>query len=316
MNFTELARKLRISPQELREKLPLLGIHIGAKAIKVDSQTAQKIIQNWPWMMEKLKREKEKAESDAREQRRLSNQKIEIPQYVNVRDFAVMAGLPVNKILAELMKNGIFISLNEKMDFDTASIIGSDLGIEVVLKENEQVAEDGGTGKQTIEDAILSEKKEDLNPRSPVIVVMGHVDHGKTKLLDAIRRTDVVATEAGGITQHIGAYQVERRGRPITFIDTPGHEAFTAMRSRGARIADIAILVVAADDGVMPQTIEAYRIIESSKIPFIVAINKIDKPDANLEKTKQELSSKLSILPEDWGGRRSALLFQPRKERA
>jgi len=134
-------------------------------------------------------------------------------------------------------------------------------------------------------------------------VVMGHVDHGKTKLLDAIRQTDVVAGESGGITQHIGAYQVVRKDRKITFIDTPGHEAFTAMRSRGARVADIAILVVAADDGVKPQTVEAFRIIEAAKIPYIVAINKIDKPDADVMRTKQDLSNQLNITPEDWGGK-------------
>jgi len=144
--------------------------------------------------------------------------------------------------------------------------------------------------------------------RPPVIVVMGHVDHGKTKLLDAIRKTDVVAGEAGGITQHIGAYQVKHKNQTITFIDTPGHEAFTAMRGRGAKIADIAILVVAADDGVKPQTVEAFRIIKASKIPYVIAINKIDKSGANIEKTKQELSSQLNIVPEDWGGK---IICQP-----
>jgi len=154
-----------------------------------------------------------------------------------------------------------------------------------------------------LEVILANEKKKDLRDRPPVIVVMGHVDHGKTKLLDSIRKTDVVAGEAGGITQHIGAYQVTRKGRVLTFIDTPGHEAFTAMRSRGAKVADIAILVVAADDGVKPQTVEAFRIIEAAKIPYLVAMNKIDKPAADINRTKQELSTQLNISPEDWGGK-------------
>ncbi|NCQ16052.1 GTP-binding protein, partial [Candidatus Falkowbacteria bacterium] len=151
------------------------------------------------------------------------------------------------------------------------------------------------------------ETEADLKSRPPVVVVMGHVDHGKTKLLDAIRKTNVVAGEAGGITQHIGAYQIIHKDKTITFIDTPGHEAFTAMRNRGARIADIAILVVAADDGVKPQTVEAYRIIEAAKIPFVVAINKIDKPEANIDMAKRELSEQLNVLPEDWGGKITCL---------
>lgn len=145
-------------------------------------------------------------------------------------------------------------------------------------------------------------------------MLWGHVDHGKTKLLDAIRKTNVIEGEAGGITQHIGAYQVRRRQRLITFIDTPGHEAFTAMRGRGARIADIAILVVAADDGVKPQTIEAFRIIEAAKIPYVVAINKTDKQEANIDKTKQELSGQLKIIPEDWGGKIICVPISAKKE--
>jgi translation initiation factor IF-2 len=226
---------------------------------------------------------------------------IKVTRLVTVRDFATLTGLPINKILAELMKNGIFTSLNEKIDYETAVVIGADLGIEVVLSDAVEL--EGPDQSEKIKEVLNKEASGDMKSRAPVIVVMGHVDHGKTKLLDAIRNTNVVEGEAGGITQHIGAYQVVRNERAITFIDTPGHEAFTAMRNRGAKVADIAILVVAADDGVKPQTVEAYRIIEAAKIPFVVAINKIDKPDANIEKVKQELSNQLKLVPEEWGGK-------------
>jgi len=302
MNITELARMLRISPQELRDLLPQLGFAIGQKAIKVDNNTAKKIIKNWPIFRRQLEQKRE-AENRQKQDELLPKEKktISIPTVLTVRAYAELAGIPVNRVLAELMKNGVFTSINEKIDFDTASIIGEGLNLEVELAQAKIEESDKEDQKLT---AILNkENQKDLLPRPPVIVVMGHVDHGKTKLLDSIRQTDVVAGEAGGITQHIGAYQIVRKDQVITFIDTPGHEAFTAMRSRGARVADIAILVVAADDGVKPQTIEAFRIIEAAKIPYIVAINKIDKQTADVNKTKQELSTKLNITPEDWGGK-------------
>ncbi len=301
MNVTELARILKVTPDFLKQKLPQMGYDIGWKAIKVDNQTARRIIREWPVFMRRLEREEEakkqaEAVADGVEQ---VKREVKVPKFITVKDFAVASSLPVNKLLAQLMKSGVFTSLNEKIDFDTAHIVGADLGVEVVLDDSEGMMEDQSS---KIKDIIAREQAGDLVTRAPVIVVMGHVDHGKTKLLDAIRKTNIVATEAGGITQHIGAYQVERQGRPISFIDTPGHEAFTAMRNRGAKVADIAILVVAADDGVKPQTVEAYRIIEAAKIPFVVAINKIDKPEANLDKTKQELANQLNLVPEDWGG--------------
>ncbi len=303
MNITELARILKIPTQELRDKLPELGFDIGQKAIKVDDGTARKIIGQWSILIRELeaRQQKEKEEKGPEAEQIQIKKEIKIPHIITVRNFAEITGIPVNKILAELMKNGIFSSLNERIDFETAAIIGADLGIEAVLDERAGEQIEGNENK--MKELLGKEKISDMKPRPPVIVVMGHVDHGKTKLLDAIRKTDVVAGEAGGITQHVGAYQVVRRNKLITFIDTPGHEAFTAMRSRGAKIADIAVLVVAADDGVKPQTIEAYRIIEAAKLPFIVAINKIDKPEANIEKTKQELSNQLKIIPEDWGGK-------------
>jgi len=301
MNISELARRLRINPVELREKLPQLGFDIGQKAIKIDDRAANKIIQSWPSLLRRL-RENASVSGERQDQaQKEEKKKIQLPGHITVRDFAGLAGLPVSRVLAQLMKSGIFISLNEEIDFDTAAIIGADLGLEIekgAEEKNETINE-----KVSVEDVVKLESAENLKPRPPVIVVMGHVDHGKTKLLDAIRRTNVVDKEAGGITQHIGAYQVERRDRLITFIDTPGHEAFTAMRSRGAKVADIAILVVAADDGVMPQTTEAFQIIKAAGTPFVVAINKIDKPDADINRTKQELSTKLNITPEDWGGK-------------
>jgi len=302
MNITELARILRIPPQELRDLLPQLGFAIGQKAIKVDNNTAKKIIKDWPF----LRRQWEQKKADAaikKQDEVLPKEKktIAISRVITVRAYAELAGIPVNRVLAELMKNGVFTSINEKIDFDTALIIGENLNLDVQLAET-KVEEDDKEDKK-LEAILANEDKEDLKERPPVIVVMGHVDHGKTKLLDSIRSTNVIAGEAGGITQHIGAYQIVRKERVITFIDTPGHEAFTAMRSRGAKVADIAILVVAADDGVKPQTVEAFRIIEAAKIPYLVAINKIDKPAADVNKTKQELSTQLNITPEDWGGK-------------
>lgn len=304
MNITELARILKITPKELRKYLPQLGFDIGAKAIKINRNVANKIIKAWPRLRRQIEIQQAEAEKKAKatQLEMITEKEITIPSILTVREFATISGLAISVVLAELMKNGIFASLNEKIDFDTAWLVGSSVGIDVLRQEEDEEA------LEEIEDNELKtildhEKEKNLIERPPVIVVMGHVDHGKTSLLDAIRKTHIIEGEAGGITQHIGAYQVERRKRLITFIDTPGHEAFTAMRSRGAKIADIAILVVAADDGVKPQTIEAFKIIKASKIPYVVAINKIDKPDANIEKIKQELSNKLGIVPEDWGGK-------------
>jgi translation initiation factor IF-2 len=300
MNITELARRLHTNPDELREKLPLLGFDVGAKAIKVDDRLVAKIVNRWGELkkQERLsvkyhKEEKIKQEAVAKVK------EISLPSAITVRDFATKLQLPVNIVIQELMKNGILASLNQQIDYDTASILADDLGYNVCPEDVEVEA-----AAMTAEEmkALLGEEDESkLQERPPVMVVMGHVDHGKTALLDAIRRTHVIEGEAGGITQHIGAYQVERKGRKITCIDTPGHEAFTVMRSRGARVADVAILVVAADDGVQPQTDEVINIIRAAKLPFVVAINKIDKPEADVQKTLTQLSER-KIIPEAWGG--------------
>lgn len=305
MNVTELARRLKVTPNELREWLPHFGFDIGKKAIKIDDNIAQKVIQDWPKIKEQIDQEKKAAVPTAPEtEEKGQPTSVSIPKYIRVRDFATKAQVPVNRILSELIKNGVFTSINEKIDADTASIVGSDLGIEVHQEEEEGGEQMEQTDEEKkLENTLKDQEEEKLEERPPVIVVMGHVDHGKTRLLDTIRKSNTLEGEPGGITQHIGAYQAVRNNRILTFIDTPGHEAFTAMRSRGAKVADIAVLIVAADDGVQPQTTEAYRIIQSAGLPFVVAINKTDKEGAEPEKTKQELANHLGIVPEDWGGK-------------
>ena len=310
MNVTELARRLKMNTKELLEKLPGLGFDIGKRAIKVDSNLVDKIISAVE-ADRKAARLKEQ-EKEVREIK-LDDKKapvesqglkeIKIPEIIIVKDLAEKMALPVTKLIAELMKNGVMASLNERIDFTTAAIIAEDLGFKASkLTEEEARSQQTHESARKLKEIIESKKGSQYVPRPPVVVVMGHVDHGKTKLLDAIRQTNVAEGESGGITQHIGAYQVEEKGKLITFLDTPGHEAFKSMRSRGSKIADVAIIVVAADDGLKPQTLEVIDLVQKENLPFIIAINKIDKAGADIDKVKKELSG-INLIPEDWGGK-------------
>ncbi|MFA6160162.1 MAG: translation initiation factor IF-2 [Parcubacteria group bacterium] len=230
----------------------------------------------------------------------ITPKKISLPQSITVKKFSEVLNTPINLVITELMKNGILATINEKIDFETASIIASDLGFEV----SEELIETGeGMTIEKLNEEMKKEKEsgENLKSRPPIVTILGHVDHGKTTLLDTIRKANVAAKESGGITQHISAYQVKKKGQLITFVDTPGHEAFSAMRERGVSIADIAVLVVAADDGVRPQTKEVIEYLLAKKIPTVVAINKIDKPGINIQRVKQELAD-AGIVLEEWGG--------------
>ena len=241
------------------------------------------------------KRNKKKLQKDEErnKQKIFELKEITIPENITVKDLAMELKKTSGEVIKKLFNYGIMATINNTVDFDTAYLVASEFG--VTAKKKEEIKE---------EDILFDDsedKEEDLKPRPPVVVVMGHVDHGKTSLLDAIRKTNVIEGEAGGITQHIGAYKVNINGREITFLDTPGHEAFTSMRARGAQITDIAILVVAADDGVMPQTVEAINHAKAAEIPIIVAVNKIDLPGANIDKIKQQLME-YELVPEEWGG--------------
>ena len=307
MNVSELSRRVNMRTEELLQVLPEFGFDIGKRAIKIDERIAQNIMREWPRISRELTRRKAEAEKKRRENEKLerkeSGRVIELPDVMTVRDLSVQLQMPVTTLMRELMRNGILAALNDRIDFDTAIIIAEDLGFNVMRQTSTapKIEIESSEHEDALKEALSHEHEDDLTERSPVIVVMGHVDHGKTKLLDTIRSTNIIDTESGGITQHIGAYQVVKKDKKLTFIDTPGHEAFTVMRSRGARVADIAILVVAADDGVMPQTKEAINIIKAAKLPFVVALNKIDKPGANIDRAKTMLSES-GVLVEEWGG--------------
>ncbi len=233
---------------------------------------------------------------------------IIVEEYVTVRALAERMDRSPIDLIKVLMQFGIMAPIDQTLDHDTAAIVGEELGIEVLWpvvedEEPEETPDEDRRPKERvmIQEVVAEEAEKNLEPRSPVVAVLGHVDHGKTTLLDRIRRTNVVDTEAGGITQHTGAYQVEVDGKKITFLDTPGHEAFTAMRARGAQVTDIVILVVAADDGIMPQTREAISHARAADVTIVVAINKIDSPSANINRVMEELSTE-DLTPEEWGG--------------
>lgn len=266
----------------------------------IDRQLDREIIKKQRKSMAGKEKSKQTKKEEQVEEEDTKGKAVKIDELITVKELGEKTGVSAAKLIGELMKNGILANINQQIDFETAQIIVGDLGVK--LKRNQSSANVSDVLSGDLSALLKEDEDAKLEERAPIVCVMGHVDHGKTKLLDSIRETDVVAGEHGGITQHVAAYQVTKNKRKITFLDTPGHEAFSAMRARGARVTDIAILVVAADEGVKPQTIEALNHAKEAGVPIIVAINKMDKENANPDKVKGELAEH-GLQAEDWGGK-------------
>lgn len=277
---------LKISEGKLLHILREVGIRLAEGQKNLDLQEAAAVRR---YINEQRRREE------------LKGQKISLPSIIKAQDLAKLLEIPIGNVLGALLKNGVVANLNDDLDYDTAAIIAQELGYST--EENVQALEKNLLTNDMLDEILKKEDPAAQKERSPVITILGHVDHGKTTLLDSIRQTNVAAKEAGGITQAISSYQVDYKGRQITFIDTPGHETFDFMRQHGARLADIAVLVVAADDGVKPQTKQAAEYAKDAGIPIVVAINKIDREGANVDRVKAELAEQLGLNPEEWGGK-------------
>ncbi len=330
--LADLAERLNLSLPELKAKINELGFEVSPRARVIDEEVAELVFgeldnsneaqavsgeDDIAEIYDEMIAEERERELVKSQRKKMAGKKqskteavkedvdvnpsdvVEIPDSIAVKELAEKSGISIAKIIGELMKNGILANINQQIDFDTAQIIVADLGVKLKRIRSVAGVEDFMSGD--ISNLMKEDDGADLKERPSVVCVMGHVDHGKTQLLDTIREADIVSGESGGITQHIGAYQVRKKGKLITFLDTPGHEAFTSMRARGAKVTDIAILVVAADEGIKPQTIEAMNHAKEAGVPIIVAANKMDKPNANLDKLKGELAE-AGLQPEDWGG--------------
>lgn len=286
VKIIDLLAELRISESKLQYILREVGIRLDEGQKNLDLQEAGAIRH---YLNEQRRREE------------LKTKQISLPSIIKVQALASQLELPVGEVLGALLKNGVLANLNDDLDYDTAAIIAGELGY--TTEENVQALEKELLTNDMLEEILKKEDPAKQKDRPPIVTILGHVDHGKTTLLDSIRSTNVAAKEAGGITQAISSYQTEYKKRPITFIDTPGHETFDFMRQHGARLADIAVLVVAADDGVKPQTKEAAQYAKAEELPIVVAINKIDREGANVDKVKAQLAEQLELSPEEWGGK-------------